>query len=229
MYPYGYYYDYSYLIFILPAILISMWAQSKINGAYQRFSREKADFSMTGDQVAKAILNQNGIYDISIVPIRGVLTDNYDRINSRISLSEGVFGKNSIAAIAIAAHEASHAVQMEEGYLPIKIRHSMAKVTQFASSASFFLILLGFIDMIFLRIGIIMFLIIFLFQLVTLPVEINASRRALEELESLGISQSDRDKSYMMLRAAAYTYIAATLTALAQVLRMISITNDRRR
>lgn len=223
------FYDSSWFIFILPALLFAMFASARVNSAYSKYRQQRSKLGMTGQEVASRILSNNGINDISIVRTDGVLTDHYDSRNSTIALSDEVYGGSSIASIAIAAHEAGHAVQLAEGYMPLIIRHSLVGLTQFATSASYIFILLGFfIDMFFGRIGIILFIIIFLFQVVTLPVEFNASTRAVKELAAVGAPNEDLDSSQKMLRAAALTYVAAMLTALAQVLRLLSIFGRRR-
>lgn len=226
---YGYGYNYSYLIYMLPALLFAFYASHRVSSSYNKYCREKSQLGLSGQEVARRILLNNGIKDIAIVKGHGQLTDHYDSTNSRISLSEEVFFGTSIASIAVAAHEASHAVQLEEGYLPLKIRHSLVGITQIASNASYFLILLGmFVNTFFAKIGILLYMVIFIFQVVTLPVEYNASSRAINELSLLGAGDSDISSSRAMLKAAALTYLAAMLTSLAEVLRLISIFGDRR-
>ncbi|NLW43209.1 MAG: zinc metallopeptidase [Tissierellia bacterium] len=224
------FYDGTWFIYILPALIFSMIASGRVQSAYNRYRQEMSMLGLTGQQVAKQILQNNGIMDIAVVRHEGVMSDHYDSRKGIIALSSDVFGGSSIASIAIAAHEAGHAVQLEEGYLPLKIRHALVGVTSFATSASYIFILLGlFFDNFFGQIGIILFLIIFVFQVVTLPVEYNASKRALQELSAVGATQSDIQASNKMLNAAALTYVAAMLTALAQLLRLISIFGRRRR
>lgn len=224
------FYDGTWFIYILPALIFSMIASGRVQSAYNRYRQEMSMLGLTGQQVAKQILQNNGIMDIAVVRHEGVMSDHYDSRKGIIALSSDVFGGSSIASIAIAAHEAGHAVQLEEGYLPLKIRHALVGVTSFATSASYIFILLGlFFDNFFGQIGIILFLIIFVFQVVTLPVEYNASKRALQELSAVGAPQSDIQASNKMLNAAALTYVAAMLTALAQLLRLISIFGRRRR
>lgn len=224
------FYDGTWFIYILPALIFSMIASGRVQSAYNRYRQEMSMLGLTGQQVAKQILQNNGIMDIAVVRHEGVMSDHYDSRKGIIALSSDVFGSSSIASIAIAAHEAGHAVQLEEGYLPLKIRHALVGVTSFATSASYIFILLGlFFDNFFGQIGIILFLIIFVFQVVTLPVEYNASKRALQELSAVGAPQSDIQASNKMLNAAALTYVAAMLTALAQLLRLISIFGRRRR
>ncbi|NLD16061.1 MAG: zinc metallopeptidase [Tissierellia bacterium] len=224
------FYDGTWFIYMLPALIFSMIATGKVQSAYNKYRQEMSMLGMTGQQVAKQILQNNGIMDIAVIRHEGVMSDHYDSRKGIIALSSDVFGGSTIASIAIAAHEAGHAVQLEEGYLPLKIRHALVGVTSFATSASYIFILLGlFFDNFFGQIGIALFLIIFIFQVVTLPVEYNASKRALQELESVGATQSDVLASSKMLNAAALTYVAAMLTALAQLLRLLSLFGRRRR
>ena len=224
------FYDGTWFIYMLPALIFSMIATGKVQSAYNKYREEMSMLGMTGQQVAKQILQNNGIMDIAVIRHEGVMSDHYDSRKGIIALSSDVFGGSSIASIAIAAHEAGHAVQLEEGYLPLRIRHALVGVTSFATSASYIFILLGlFFDNFFGQIGIALFLIIFIFQVVTLPVEYNASKRALHELEAVGATQSDVQASSKMLNAAALTYVAAMLTALAQLLRLLSLFGRRRR
>lgn len=224
-----FYYNQSWIIFILPALLFSMYASAKVQNAYKKYKNQNSYLGMTGAEVAKRILANNDIVNIAVVKVSGVMTDHYDSRNSVIRLSQDVYSGTSIASIAIAAHEAGHAVQLAEGYLPLKIRHALVGVTSFATSASYIFILLGFFfDAFFGRIGIVLFLIIFIFQVVTLPVEYNASSRAVDELVAVGAQNEDINSAKKMLNAAALTYVAAMLTALAEVLRLISIFGRRR-
>lgn len=224
------FYDRSWLIYMLPALILSMIASGRVQSAYNKYRQELSTLGLTGQEVANRILQNNGIMDIAVVRHEGTMTDHYDSRSGIIALSNEVFGGTSIASIAIAAHEAGHAVQLQEGYLPLKIRHALVGVTSFATSASYIFILLGiFFDNFFGQIGIVLFLIIVIFQVVTLPVEYNASNRALAELSHVGASEADLQSSKKMLNAAALTYLAAMLTALAQLLRLISIFGGRRR
>lgn len=224
-----FYYDQSWIIFILPALLFSMYASAKVQNAYNKYKNKNSYLGMTGAEVAKRILANNNIVNIAVVKVSGVMTDHYDPRNNVIRLSQEVYSGTSIASISIAAHEAGHAVQLAEGYLPLKIRHALVSVTSFATSASYIFILLGFFfNAFFGRIGIALFLIIFIFQVVTLPVEYNASSRAVNELVAVGAQNEDVNSAKKMLNAAALTYVAAMITALAQVLRLISIFGRRR-
>lgn len=224
------FYDGTWFIYVLPALILSMIASGRVQSAYNKYRQQISMLGLTGQEVANRILQNNGIMDIAIVRHEGTMTDHYDSNKGIIALSSEVFGGTSIASIAIAAHEAGHAVQLSEGYLPLKIRHALVGVTSFATSASYIFILMGiFFNNFFGQIGIILFLIIFIFQVVTLPVEYNASKRALNELAFVGASEGDLKDSKKMLDAAALTYLAAMLTALAQLLRLISIFGRRRR
>lgn len=224
------FYDGTWFIYVLPALILSMIASGRVQSAYNKYRQQLSMLGLTGQEVASRILQNNGIMDIAIVRHEGTMTDHYDSNKGIIALSRDVFGGTSIASIAIAAHEAGHAVQLSEGYLPLRIRHALVGVTSFATSASYIFILLGiFFNNFFGQIGIVLFLIIFIFQVVTLPVEYNASKRALNELAHVGATEVDLKDSKKMLDAAALTYLAAMLTALAQLLRLISIFGRRRR
>lgn len=224
-----YYYDINSLMIMLPAFLFALFASFKVKSSYNKYSRIKSDLGMTGAQVAKQILNRNGIYDINIVRINGTLTDYYDSKSKILALSSGIYDGNSIASISVAAHESGHAVQMAEGYVPLIIRHAMVGITNIATNVSYMFIILGLlVSEKFATIGIIMFLIIFLFQVVTLPVEINASHRALDELVAIGVSDKERKSCRNMLKSAAMTYVAAMATALSELIRVINMFNRRR-
>lgn len=223
------FYDETWIIFVLPALIFSMIASKRVQSAYSKFRRIKSELGITGYEVAKQILSNHSMRDIVVVETPGVLTDHYDSNKGIIALSNEVFYGNSVASIAIAAHEAGHAVQLQEGYLPLKIRHSLVSITNFATNVSYIFILMGFIlDKFFGLIGIALFIVIFLFQVITLPVEYNASSRALDELSLVGASENDLALSKKMLSAAALTYLAAMITALGQLLRLISIFGKRR-
>lgn len=227
--PYYYYYDIQGLLIMLPAFLFALFASAKVKGSYNKYSRINSRLGKTGAEVAREILQRNGIYDIRVIRSQGILTDNYNAANKLIALSPEVYDDYSIASISIAAHESGHAVQMQEGYIPLVIRHSLVGVTNFAVNASYIFIILGlFISEAFAKIGIIMFIVIFLFQVVTLPVEINASHRALDELVDIGIDEDERRECKSMLTSAALTYVAAMATALSELLRIINLFNRRR-
>lgn len=224
-----YFYGTSYWIYILPALVIAMFASAKVQSAYGKYRKQRSNLALTGYEVANLILKNNNIFDIQVVRVNGTMTDYYDSSRKIIALSDEVYSGRSIASMAIAAHESGHAVQLAEGYLPLKLRHSLVNVTQFATSISYLLILLGiFIAPSFGKVGILAYFIIFIFQLVTLPVEYNASSRALNELAKIGADHEDLHGSKKMLNAAALTYLAAMITALMQLLRLISIFGRRR-
>ncbi len=223
----GYYgIDYTYLIFVLPAVLLALYAQIKVKSAYRRFSQRAVESGLTGADAAAAVLRLNGVSNVNIDAISGELTDNYDPRDNTIHLSAGVYGESSIAAVGIAAHEAGHAVQYAQGYAPVKLRTSIIGVTQIGSMLSWPLIFLGLIfnyKSLFL-IGIIFFGAVCVFQLITLPVEFNASARAVTALDESGaLASYELPEAKKMLSAAALTYVAALLVSLAQLLRLLLI------
>ncbi len=219
-------------ILLIPAIILTIYAQAKINGAYSRYSQVRGSSSRTGADVARMILNDNGLYDVKVEQVAGNLTDHYDPRAHAVRLSSGVYNSTSIAAIAVAAHETGHAVQHADGYAPLKIRSAFVPVASFGSQIGPFLILLGFFlpTMNFLlTLGIYAFAFAVLFQIVTLPVEYNASNRALAFLEGNGIVRSGEEAlgAKRMLSAAALTYVAAALTAILTLLRFVWIAQGR--
>ena len=233
MMPYygmGMFYDPTMMI-LIPAILFTMYAQFKVSSTTNRFFRIKSRSGYNGQQVAERILAANGIRDVRIVPIRGTLTDHYDPRRKVLRLSEEVYYGTSITSIAVAAHECGHALQHAYGYAPLTIRGAIVPVVNFASSLSWILIFVGLFfsgNNTMLQIGILMFSATVIFQLITLPVEFNASSRALVQLQDLGIvdSREARD-SRKVLSAAAMTYVAAALTAILQLARLLLIANNR--
>lgn len=225
-------FDIYYFILIIPALLFGIWAQSQVNTNFQKYSQIRTMRGMTGAEAAQYILNQNGIYDVAVCRVSGHLSDNFNPKNKTINLSESVYGSTSIAAIGVAAHEAGHAVQHAVNYKPIRIRELIIPVTQIGSWLYLPIILIG----IFLsstnlvNLGIFLFSTLAIFQLVTLPVEFNASDRAIKTLESSGILYGDEiTGAKRVLRAAALTYVAALVSSLAQLLRLILIFGGRRR
>lgn len=186
---------------------------------------------MTGAQVAETILRNNGIYDVRVEHIRGNLTDHYDPKNKVLRLSDAVYGSQSVAALGVAAHECGHAVQHQQGYVPLKIRSALVPAANFGSMAGIPIILIGVLfsyNTLLIQIGIWVFALAVLFQIVTLPVEFNASSRALVCLEQYGIVTSDeRSKSAKVLKAAALTYVAAAASAILQLLRLILLFGRR--
>lgn len=215
-----------YLIMIVPALLLSLYAQFKVKATFNKYSKITASRGISGAEVASTILRKNGMNSVGIEQIRGSLTDHYDPTVKTVRLSETVYGSNSIAAIGVAAHEVGHAIQHQEEYGPLGLRHKLVPVTNFASSASFPILLIGFIfnQLNLIMLGIILFSAVVLFHLVTLPVELNASRRAVVQLSETGIiSAGEAPMVKKVLSAAALTYIAATLAAVANLLYYVMI------
>lgn len=224
--------DYTYLIFMLPALIFSLWAQAKVKSAFAQASRMPAP--MTGAQAAQMVMDQGGAMGVDIDRIPGELTDNYDPRDNRIHLSQPVCDAATMAAVGVAAHEAGHAVQYAQGYGPVRVRTAIIPVCQFGSTLSWPLLLLGifFESNRFFLAGIILFCAVVLFQLVTLPVEFNASDRALAALDASGyFTEEQVVQAQKVLRAAAMTYVAALATSMAQLLRLLAIFggNSRRR
>ena len=224
--------DYTYLIFMLPALIFSLWAQAKVKSAFAQASRMPAP--MTGAQAAQMVMDQGGAMGVENDRIPGELTDNYDPRDNRIHLSQPVCDAATMAAVGVAAHEAGHAVQYAQGYGPVRVRTAIIPVCQFGSTLSWPLLLLGifFESNRFFLAGIILFCAVVLFQLVTLPVEFNASDRALAALDASGyFTEEQMVQAQKVLRAAAMTYVAALATSMAQLLRLLAIFggNSRRR
>lgn len=231
---YGRYYmggflDSSWIIYVLPAMLLASFAQMKVSSSYQKYSRVSSGTGYTGAQIARIILDRNGLHDVRIEHTPGQLTDHYDPRTRVLRLSNSIYSGNSIASMSVAAHEAGHALQHADGYFPLVLRNNIAPIVGIGSRLVWVFIMLGFlISPFFIEIGIMLFLGVVIFQIVTLPVEINASRRALLQLEN-GISPaSNIAPAKDMLKAAALTYIASTLVAIGQLLRLLSITSSRR-
>ncbi len=229
--PYFFGIDITYIIFIIPALLFGIWAQISVQSAFSKYSRVPSARGYTGAEVAKLLLEQNGIYDVTIRHISGSLTDNFNPREKTLNLSDDVYNSTSVAAIGVAAHETGHAIQHAVGYRPIKWREAIIPVTQLGSWAYFPIILLGivFSSQTLVNVGILLFATIALFQLVTLPVEFNASNRAIATLENNGILYGNEiTGAKAVLRAAALTYVAALVSALAQLLRLLVIFGGRR-
>ncbi len=229
---YGYYFDPTYILIIIAAI-ISLIAQWRVNSAFSKYSRVASMSGMTGAQAARMILQSNGINDVSVQRISGKLTDHYNPSTKVLNLSESVYGSTSVAAIGVAAHECGHAIQHARGYFPLSLRTALVPVANIGSQLSWVFIIVGAIlsfNQTLITIGIIMFSAAVLFQLVTLPVEFNASARALEQLESNGILYRDEvSQTRKVLSAAALTYVAAVATAILQLLRLIILFGGRGR
>lgn len=225
------YYDPT-IVLLLPVILLTLYAQSKVKLTYRRYLRVATSRGYTGSQVARIMLNNNGLFHVEIEMAPGTLTDHYDPSRKILRLSRAVYLGTAIASNAIAAHEVGHAIQHEEGYIPLRVRNAIIPLTQIASSLSWVFIMAGLIFSSFhflLTIGIAMFSLAVFFQVITLPVEFDASRRAIEELEGEGFLETrEIEGGKEVLDAAALTYIAATASAVVQLIRLLFI-RDRRR
>ncbi len=225
-----FYYDYYSLVILLPLFIFSFIIQAVLNSTYSKYSKINNSRNMTGAEIAKMILNNAGIYDVSIECVAGNLTDHFDPTKKVVRLSQAVYNGTSIASIGIAAHEVGHAIQYAVAYTPIKIRSSIVGITNFSSRILYFLIILSFIANIpfFCDLAVICFIIIFFFQLITLPVEFNASARAVKNIELSGFNDSDLRGTKKVLSSAAMTYVAAMLISLGQLLTFVLRSRNRR-
>lgn len=226
------YLDYYYFILVVPVLILSLIAQGRVNSVYKRFSAVNNMRGLTGASAAQAILDFYGIRDVRIEHIRGHLSDHYDPRDNVIRLSDGVFGSCSVAAIGIACHEAGHAAQHAEGYTPIKLRNAFLTPARIGSQAGLPLAILGiFLGSQFLiNFGILLYLAVMLFQLLTLPVEFNASRRAIDVIAQRGLlSEQESTGAVKVLRAAAMTYVASFAMSTANLLRLLLLASGRRR
>ncbi len=230
MYFYGI--DATYIFLVLPAVIFALWAQFNVKSTFSKYSKIASRSGMTGFDSARRILDANGLGDVRIAHVSGDLTDHYNPTDNTIYLSDSVYGSNSAAAIGVAAHEAGHAVQHATGYTPIKIRSAIIPITNIGSNLAMPLIILGIILSFptLAYIGVAAFGLSTLFQLVTLPVEFDASGRALKALEG-SLDGDDLASARKVLRAAALTYVAALAVSLVNLLRLLIIVagNDRRR
>ncbi|NMB08794.1 MAG: zinc metallopeptidase [Tissierellia bacterium] len=226
---FGYYSGGTWMLFLFPALLFAMYAQLKVSTAFNRYLRVPNRSGYTGKEVARTILDRNGLYDVRIEPVAGNLTDHYDPRTKVIRLSSNVYNGSSIAAISVAAHEVGHAMQHGEGYFPLILRNNIAPIASIGSRFVWILVMLGLIiEPFLLEVGIALYLAIVLFQIITLPVEINASKRALAQLENGFIYDSELKPSRKVLSAAALTYVAATLVAIGELLRLMAMSQRRR-
>ncbi len=225
------YFDWTYLVLVLPMLIITMIAQGNVTSTYNKYSKVMSRRGLTAEQAVRQILAANGLHNVAITRVAGNLTDHYDPRTNSIALSDTVYGSRSVAAIGVAAHEAGHAIQHAVGYFPIKIRTAIVPVTQFGSKLSTPLLILGLILGFYplAYAGILLFGLTTVFQLVTLPTEYNASRRALEALEGGYLDEDELKGTKKVLSAAASTYLAALFVSLASLLRLILIVNGRRR
>ncbi len=235
--PYFYGFDITYLVLVLPCVILAMWASANVNSTFKKYSRQLSSRSITGAEAAQRVLFANGVRGVRIERVSGNLTDHYDPRTNVIRLSDSVYSATSTAAIGVACHEAGHAVQYAQNYAPIKLRAAIIPVTNIGSKLSMPLILLGLVlsfmgdvSYFFIYLGIAAFGLSLVFQLVTLPVEFNASRRAMDAIEQSGILTTEEQVgARKTLTAAALTYVAATAVSLAQLLRLIMLFGGRRR
>lgn len=230
-----FYYDTS-IIILIPAMIFAMFAQSKVKSAFNRYSKVRNQKNLTGAEAARRMLDYNGLHDVKINAISGSLTDNYDPRRRVLNLSQSVYGVNSVAAVSVACHEAGHALQHANGYAPLKLRNTIVPAVNFASRLTWPMILIGILllgagsyemsvfgNMLF-NIGVIGFAAVVVFHAITLPVEFDASNRAIKKMEELGlVAEDDIPGSKKVLRAAALTYVAALATAVANLLRILAI------
>lgn len=234
MFYYGF--DLTYLILVMPFVILSIWASTNVNSTFKRYSKVYSRRGLTGAQAAEQVLRNNGIYNVAIEKVSGNLTDHYDPKANVIRLSDTVYSNTSAAAIGVACHEAGHAVQYAQNYGPIKLRAAIIPVTNIGSMLAMPLIMLGLVlnfmtefSYTFVYIGIGCFGLSLLFQLITLPVEFNASHRAVAAISGAGLlDQQELDGAKKTLRAAALTYVAAAAVSLMQLLRLLLIFGGRR-
>jgi len=235
--PYYYGFDWTYIVLVLPCVILSLWASSNVNNTFKKYSRQYSSRRITGADAAHRVLSANGVHGVRIERVSGKLTDHFDPKTNVIRLSEEVYGNTSTAAIGVACHEAGHAVQYAQNYGPIKLRAAIIPITNFGSKLAMPLILLGLLftfsgslSYTLVYLGIACFGLSLVFQIITLPVEFNASRRAMAAIEQGNIlTEQEQIGARKTLTAAALTYVAATATALAQLLRLILLFGNRGR
>ena len=233
---YGFGIDMSYVILVLPCILLSLWASSNVNSTFKKYSSQFSRRGLTGAEAARRVLSAHGVGNVRIERVSGNLTDHFDPRTNVIRLSDNVYGNTSTAAIGVACHEAGHAVQYAQGYAPIRLRAAIIPLTNFGSRLAMPLILIGLLlaafgnlSVLFIDLGIACFGLSLVFQLVTLPVEFNASNRAMRAIaDSNLLTEDEQAGARKTLRAAALTYVAATAVAFAQLLRLILLFGRRR-
>lgn len=222
------------ILLVLIGAALSMWASARVQSTFQKYSKVRSMTGMTGAEAARRLLNSQGIFDVTIQPVKGQLTDHYDPRTKTVNLSEAVYGSVSVSAIGVAAHECGHAMQDNEGYVPLRMRAAFVPVVNFGSTLSWPLILIGLVvggaGSTIVNIGIWMFVLVVLFQLITLPVELNASSRAVRLLDSTGILHGEEvGDTRKVLGAAALTYVAAAASSILQLLRLVILFGGRRR
>lgn len=228
----GYFYmDQYYIILVVPALIISLLAQMRVKGTFNKYSRVGSSRNMTGAEVARHLLKSKGIYDVQVMQVSGNLTDHYDPRKRVLRLSDSTYGSTSVAAIGVAAHETGHAIQHSENYGPLVLRSTLVPVANIGSTTGPYIAVLGlFLGWtVIVNIGLLLFAGAILFYLITLPVEFNASRRAIASLESTGLLMKDELRlAKKVLSAAAMTYVASALVAVASFLRLLLIAGQRR-
>lgn len=226
-----FFYDWTYIL-LIPALILSMWAQFRVSSTFSRFSKVRASSGMTATQMAEQLLHAEGVYDVSVERTRGNLTDHYDPKNMVLRLSDSTANSTSVAALGVAAHEAGHVLQHRDGYAPLMLRTAAVPVVNIGSNLSWPLFLVGLIFSWepLLYAGIALFALAVLFALITLPVEFNASKRALAALEANGYLQPGEEMrgARKVLSAAAMTYVASAFMAIMQLLRLLAIAGVRR-
>lgn len=233
--PYYYGFDWTYVVLVLPCVILSLWASANVNSTFKKYSQQFSTRRLTGAEAAQRVLLANGVQGVSIQRISGNLTDHFDPSTNVIRLSDSVYDSTSTAAIGVACHEAGHAVQYAENYAPIKLRAAVIPATNLGSKLAMPLILLGLIfsyvgnfSYVLVYAGIACFGLSLVFQLITLPVEFNASHRALAAISAGNLLTEDEENgARKVLTAAALTYVAATATALAQMLRLLVLFGGR--
>ena len=231
------FFDYTYLVLVMPAVLFALWASSRVNSTFRRYQQQHSRRGVTGAAAARAVLDANGLYNVRIEHVSGNLTDHYDPRDNVIRLSDGVYNNTSTAAIGVAAHEAGHAIQYATDYAPIRVRTAILPISSLGSKLALPLVLIGLIFMYYSEAfvnvayaGIICFALATLFQLVTLPTEFNASHRALAAIRAGNLlDDEEMEGARKTLSAAALTYVAALAVSLAQLLRLLILVSGRRR
>lgn len=217
------------MVILIPGIILMYWAQSRVQGTYQKYSDVRSSLGLTGAQVAETILQRMGVSGVRVEPVAGVLTDHYDPAAKAVRLSQGIYGSSSLAAAAVAAHECGHVLQDVKGYSPMNWRAAIVPAANFGSQLGPLLVLGGILFNAtgLINVGIVLFAAVIAFHLVTLPVEFDASRRALKLVDELGILQGDeRDGARRVLNAAAWTYVATALYAILQLVQLLMIRRD---
>ena len=218
-------------LLLIPALILAFWAQNKVKRSYRKFSQVRSASGLTGATVARRLLNSNGMNDVEVEPVAGELSDHYDPRTRKVRLSEGIYNSGSVAALGIAAHEVGHAVQHANGYAALRFRHALLMPANLGTTLAFPIFLIGFIFSsvnVLMDIGIYLFLGALAFQLITLPVEFNASRRALVALRGTGMmADAEVDQARQVLSAAAWTYVAAATMALSHLLRLLILRGAR--